>query len=100
MLKDSIGDAYRLSGKREYVDLRLTVTVPDIEARDNLMMARSAKMMVDALGVMRDRGWVTDEIAVDTAFKFAGEIMSKEEILLILEQARVRPPVVEGEEDE
>lgn len=88
MLKDIISHAYRLSGKRgDYRDLRLKVTVPDIEVKDNLMMARSAKMMVDALGVMKAQGWITDAIAINLAFKFAGEILTEEEIKAIIEDA-------------
>lgn len=101
VLTDIIRHAYRLSGKRsDYVGLRLTVTVPDIEVRDNKMFAESAKIMVETLALMKERGWVTDEIAVDMAFKFAGEIMSKEDILLILKQEKVWPPVVKREKDE
>lgn len=100
MLKDIIGHAYRLSGKREYIALRLKVTVPDIEVRDNRLMAQSAKLIVDALVSMRAQGWVTDEMAVRMAFQFAGEILTEDDIKLLLEKTKVWPPVVEGEEDE
>ena len=88
VLRDIIGHAYRLSGKRTSADMKLKVTVPDIEVRDNLMMARSAKMMVDALATMRDRGWITDSMAINLAFKFAGEILSEEEIQAILKESQ------------
>lgn len=87
MLCDIIGQAYRLSGKRYYSDLRLKVTVTDIEERDNKLMAESAKTIVEALSAMKAEGWVTDEIAISLAFKFAGEILSQDEIKRILEKA-------------
>jgi hypothetical protein len=87
ILSDIISQAYRLSGKRYYSDLRLVVTVTDIEERDNKVMAESAKTIVEALATMKGQGWVTDEIAISLAFKFAGEILSQEEIKRILEKA-------------
>lgn len=85
MLKDIIGEAYRLSGKRSDLrGLRLKVTVPDIEPRDNKMMAQSAHLMVRALKDMKAEGWITDAIAISLAFRFAGEILSEEEIQAIM----------------
>lgn len=98
ILCDMIEQAYRLSGKRYYSDLRLKATVPDIEERDNKLMAQSAKLIVDALATMADRGWVTDELAIELAFKFAGEILSQEEIQRILEAAPRAPAEPENEE--
>lgn len=98
LLMDLVSEAYRLSGKRHYNDLRLKVTVPDIEPRDNKMMAESAKTIVEALSTMADKGWVTDELAVSLAFKFAGEILSQEEIQRILETAPERESGGNGEE--
>ena len=63
------------------------MTVTDIEERDNKVMAESAKTIVEALSAMKAEGWVTDEIAISLAFKFAGEILSQEEIKRILEKA-------------
>ena len=88
MLKDIISHAYRLSGKRgDFRDLRLTVTVPDIEVKDNKMMAQSANLMVRALRDMKAEGWITNALAVSLAFKFAGEILSEEDIQKILAEA-------------
>lgn len=98
ILCDMIEQAYRMAGKRAFSDLRLKVTVPDIEERDNKVMAQSAKLIVDALATMRDRGWVTDELAIELAFKFAGEILSQEEIQRILETAARPEPEADGEE--
>jgi hypothetical protein len=88
ILKDIFSEAYRLSGHRQFSDLRLKTMVPDIEERDNKLMAESAKTIVEALATMRDRGWVTDELAIGLAFKFAGEILEQGEILRILEEAK------------
>lgn len=84
MLKDIVSEAYRLSGKRYYSDLKIKATVPDIEKRDNKLMAQSAHLIVRALRDMKAEGWITDELAVSLAFKFAGEILSQEEIKAIL----------------
>lgn len=102
ILCDIIEQAYRMAGKRHYADLRLKVTVSDIEERDNKLMAQSAHLIVKALREMKAEGWVTDEIAVSLAFKFAGEILSQEEIKRILEAApgQEREREGEGEENE
>jgi len=101
ILVDIFTEAYRLSGHRQFNDLRLKPTVPDIEERDNKLMAESAKTIVEALATMRDRGWVTDELAVGLAFKFAGEILEQEEILRILEEAKEgRDGPGNGDDDE
>lgn len=84
VIKDIVSEAYRLSGKRYYADLKLKVTVPDIEQRDNKVMAQSAHLIVRALRDMKAEGWITDPLAVSLAFKFAGEILSQEEIKTIL----------------
>jgi predicted transcriptional regulator len=99
ILCDIISQAYRLSGKRYYSDLRLKVTVTDIEERDNKVMAESAKTIVEALSAMKAQGWVTDEIAISLAFKFAGEILSQEEIKRILEKAPEQESAGEEEEE-
>ena len=96
ILCDIIEQAYRMAGKRAFTDLRLKVTVPDIEERDNKIMAQSAKLIVDALGTMADRGWVTDELAIELAFKFAGEILTQEEIQRILEAGGKGPAADEA----
>jgi len=84
LLQDIVTEAYRLSGRRAFSDLQLKATVPDIEERDNKLMAQSANLIVRALAEMRDRGWITDQLAISMAFKFAGEILSQDEIDRIL----------------
>jgi len=101
ILKDIFSEAYGLSGHRQFNDLRLKTTVPDIEERDNKLMAQSAHLIVKALAEMKAQGWVTDEMAISLAFKFAGEILEQEEIQRILDQAKEgRDGPGNGDDDE
>ena len=70
-------------------DLKLTVEVPDISRADNGAMATAAAAIVNAFTVMKAQGWITDEIAIRLAFKFAGEILDEETITEILEAGEV-----------
>ena len=67
------------------VDLGLTYDAPDISRADNQALASSAASIVTAFATMADRGWITDELAIRLAFRFAGEILSDEQIQSILE---------------
>jgi hypothetical protein len=66
-------------------DLDLEYQAPDISRADNKAMAEAAKTIVEAFATMAQHGWITDELAVRLAFKFAGELLSDEEIAEILE---------------
>ncbi|MCW5848611.1 MAG: hypothetical protein KIT87_00730 [Anaerolineae bacterium] len=66
-------------------DLGLRWTTTDLNRDDNLTLARSAALMVSALGQMVERGWATDAEAANLAFKFAGELVDPAEI-----EARLR----------
>lgn len=61
-------------------DLGLRWTAADLNREDNLTLARSASLMVRALGEMVERGWATDSEAAALAFKFAGELVDADEI--------------------
>lgn len=61
-------------------DLGLRWTTTDLNRDDNLTLARSAALIVSALGQMVERGWATDAEAASLAFKFAGELVDPEEI--------------------
>jgi hypothetical protein len=63
----------------------LASQVPELVQKDNKSLADAAKSIVDALATMKSLGWIDDERAVALAFKFAGEIISAEEIAQILE---------------
>ena len=60
--------------------------------------AMARPTVVKALGVLRDQGWITDDRAVGLAFKFAGEILSREEIDGILAEAGGPRKVKEDEQ--
>ena len=83
-------------------DLKLTAEVPDISRADNGAMATAAKTIVEAFAVMKAQGWITDEIAIRLAFKFAGEILDEETIQAILDtaEAEAEMPAEETAPDE
>lgn len=54
-------------------DLRLTHVLPDLTREDNLQLAQAMKTAAEALGLLRDRGWIDDAAAVRLAYRFAGE---------------------------
>jgi hypothetical protein len=64
--------------------LGLSYQAADISRADNKAMAEAAKSIVEAFNTMAERGWITDELAVKLAFRFAGEVLSDEEIKAIL----------------
>lgn len=73
-------------------DLQLVVSAAEVARADNMSLARAAILIVRALGLMRDRGWITDERAIELAFKFAGEPLSAEQIDAILAEVDPLPP--------
>ncbi len=74
----------RMAGVRIPEDLGLVAEAADISRADNQAMAQAANTIVSAFAVMAQHGWITDELAVRLAFKFAGEILSEEQIQEIL----------------
>ena len=48
---------------------------------------------------MRDRGWITDELAIRLAFKFLGEILEESEIKEILAMEEAPTPSDEEIDD-
>jgi hypothetical protein len=83
-LMDIVEQAYRASDRPAHDNLQLKATTPDIEPQDNKLLAEAAKYMVETLAQMKAEGWVSDELAIKIAFKFAGEILDEEEIEKIL----------------
>ena len=51
--------------------------------------------MVSALVVMKQQGWVDDEMAIRIAYKFAGENITEEQIQMLLEAGP--PPAAQPE---
>ncbi|MFN8473769.1 MAG: hypothetical protein U0822_16385 [Anaerolineae bacterium] len=68
-------------------DLQLRWAVTDLNREDNLTLAQAARSIVDALAMMVERGWATDEEAAVVAWKFAGELVDPDEIARRLRQA-------------
>ena len=75
-----------VNGLAPLEDLGIKAVLPDISRADNEALAAAASAMVNALATMKTNGWVTDEWAVEMAFKFAGEALTQEEIVKILEE--------------
>ena len=90
MLKDIITIAYNravaLGKRRPYDDLELTSALTDLTTEDNRELAQAARDIVEALAVMKDRGWIDDQTAIRIAFKFAGEIVDPQAILEALKR--------------
>jgi hypothetical protein len=79
-------------GLRLPVDMGLIVDVPDVSRKDNQALASAAASIVNAFATMRANGWITDELAVRLAFKFAGEVLSEEQIREVLDHAKEQNP--------
>ena len=92
ILADLVEQAYRRRcaalGQRlpAAEDLGLVVECPDVSREDSGALATAAKTVVEAFAVMKANGWITDELAVRLSFKFAGEVLSEEQIRSILDQ--------------
>lgn len=71
-------------------DLQLSVVFPDITKKDNQMLAQSALLIVQALDMMAQHGWVDRETAIEMAFRFAGELVDVKEIVARAEAKRKR----------
>ncbi len=74
-------------------DLKLVASVTEVAREDNASLALAAKDAVAALAQMRAHGWTDDATAIRLAFKFAGETLTEEEIVHILETVEPLEPV-------
>ncbi len=61
--------------------LQLSYAVSDLREEDNLQVAQAAREIVEYLGAMKDRGWITDRKAMELAYKFAGQVIDVEALL-------------------
>jgi hypothetical protein len=90
-LTDIVEVAYRRSclvtGSQAPEDLQLEVHAPEVARADNESLAKAARDIVTALSELKAQGWITDDIAVKMAFKFAGEPLGEDEINRILSTA-------------
>ncbi|MGQ9502726.1 MAG: hypothetical protein ACUVSF_13570 [Anaerolineae bacterium] len=67
------------------VDPGVSAETPDISREDNLALAQSAYTIVQAFALMKQNGWIDDHTAVSLAFRFAGEVLSDDQINAILQ---------------
>ena len=73
-----------VNGMQPLDDLEIEAVAPDVSRADNTALAGAASTIVNALAVMKANGWIDDRTAVEMAFKFAGELLTEEEIEEIL----------------
>jgi len=66
------------------VDPGITVETPDVSREDNQALAQSAHTIVQAFAIMKQNGWIDDRTAIRLAFKFAGEVLTEDQINAIL----------------
>ena len=62
--------AKRLPGD---IDMHYDILFPEIDVDDHQVLATSTQMLVSALTVAKQQGWVSDETAMRMLFQFAGE---------------------------
>lgn len=82
-------------------DLQLFTATTEVARADNQSLATAAREIVQALAQMKAEGWIDDVTAAKTAFKFAGEALSEDEIAQILAKAaaeKPREPLAESED--
>jgi len=72
--------AYRRSRRRYYSDLKLRVDRPRIGRFDAESMGRSARMIIEALGSMRERGWISDDQASLLGFRALEGVLDRDEL--------------------
>jgi hypothetical protein len=67
--------------RRVKPDEKIQTTGTDISARDNVALAQSASMVVEAFAALRDRNVIDDAELLRLAYRFAGEVVDVEEML-------------------
>ena len=66
--------------------LQLSYTVSELREEDSLRVAQAAGEIIEYLGAMRDRGWITERKAMELAYKFAGEVVDVEALMREIEE--------------
>ncbi len=74
----------QILGHTRQVDILPTADMPDVSREDNQVLATAAHTIVQAFAIMKDQGWIDDPTAVNLAFKFAGEVLTDEQVTNIL----------------
>lgn len=78
-------EACKTGELREGSDLGYEIIFPKIDVDDHATLAASTNTLVNALGVAKAQGWISDETAMRLLFQFAGA-----EVDIAEEQARIR----------
>jgi len=84
---------------RKIADPRLTASGPEIQRDDNKFLGEAAKQIAEAFATMKASGLDRDERTTRLIYKFAGEILSDEEIKQIVTKAEAAPmpaPAIAG----
>ncbi|MFQ6001550.1 MAG: hypothetical protein ACE5LG_07760 [Anaerolineae bacterium] len=68
-------------------DLQLSYQVQRVAEEDNEALARSVGEVVKALVVMKEQGWITDRLAMEMVYKFAGQRVDINALLEELKEA-------------
>ena len=66
-------------------DLRLSYQVQMVAEEDSEALAKAVGEVVRALAVMKEQGWITDRLAMEMIYKFAGQ---KVDINALLEELK------------
>ena len=69
----------------EQIDCSYDILFPEMNVADHQTLASATQMLVSALVMAKEHGWVSDETAMRLIFQFAGE-----ELDVYEEQARIR----------
>lgn len=69
----------------EDIDASYDILFPEMNVADHQTLASATQMLVSALVMAKEHGWVSDETAMRLIFQFAGE-----ELDVYEEQARIR----------
>jgi hypothetical protein len=78
-------EARKAGGLAEAIDTHYDIIFPEIDVADHQTLASAAQMLVSALTVAKQQGWVSDETAMRLLFQFAGEEIDTSE-----ERARIQ----------
>ncbi len=83
---------------RSVEDLKLSVQFPDVTKADNQVMAQSALLLVRALDLMAQHGWIDDRSAMEMALRFAGEFVDVATVMQRIEKNGPAKPISAAQE--
>ena len=95
ILSDLVQQAFTrrglILGHARVTDIRPAADMPDVSREDNQALALAAHSIVQAFAIMKQNGWIDDQTATELSFKFAGEVLTEEQLSHILAQPSVDP---------